>query len=85
MTAREDTGLIDGIREGYSELRDVHFKLLGLTYLIENQGSPEVVPFDQADAHYGIGLILGELTGEVRSVSNRLEELVMKSERGSET
>lgn len=63
-----------GLEEQYTRLYLAATKLKGLAYLIEAQGEPGGVPEDAPEVHRGIGLLLQDLSGEVRSVAEAIEE-----------
>jgi hypothetical protein len=58
-----------------TDLRAVCFKLRSIQHLLSNQQQGAATELDEPDIWYGLGLILGEIHGEILRHSQQLEEM----------
>ena len=68
-------------RPVWENLRQLAFKLKAVGYLVEDQTFGDALPADLSDLHYGLSLILLEMSQGVLSASRSLEVTEMKAER----
>ena len=70
------------VEEPTTTLRLLSAKLRSLAYLIENHKDEVGEPFDISDIYWGIGLLLTEISLNIKTISIQIEEAeVRRSQR----
>lgn len=64
--------------ESATLIRLIAGKVKALSYLIENRSDEVVEPLDVSEVHWGLGLLLEEISQELKSISIQLERSEMK-------
>jgi hypothetical protein len=67
--------------EPATKLRLLSAKLRSIAYLIENHHDEVGEPLDVGDIYWGIGLLLTEISYEVKSISIEMEAVEIKHHR----
>jgi len=67
------------------ELRTLSCKLLGLAHLMQERNAREVVPLNEVEGHYGIGLILEEIGESIIDIGRSLDDVCVQTAKASHT
>lgn len=61
-------------QENFSgDLRELAWKIGGIAYLIQQQKFDEIPPLGIEEIHYGVGLLLRELSEKVKQIADAIE------------
>ena len=63
----------------WEKLRFLSFKLRSIGHLIETQDADHARPDDMVEVQYGLSHLINEISSEIRGVSQRIEEIEIKS------
>jgi hypothetical protein len=74
---------VKSARPDYESLRIEAAKLRALAYLIEHQSDGGVVPLDQDEILWGLGMLLTRSISRVRRIAIRLEEEALLSAKAT--
>lgn len=60
------------------DLREVHYQLLAISYLLENKEPDEATRFDSKQVTWGLGRILEGLATEIDDIADKWERWDLK-------
>jgi len=65
------------------ELRTLSCKLLGLAHLMQERTDRWLVPLNEAEGHYGIGLILEEIGESIMDIGRSLDDVCVQAAKAA--